>query len=380
MSGLTALAAAPAVYLLYLIYKLDKKEKEPIGFLIKLVVFGAITIIPACIIEMFGQELLLMFFEEEDILNTVLFYMVVVAGAEEFVKFLALFWATWNKPSFNCRFDGVVYAVFVSLGFALLENILYVVQYGAGTGILRALTAVPLHCAAGIYMGEFYGNAKKYANCDDAKNRRSNLLKAYFVPVLLHGVYDTLCSLDFDGMILIFFGFVIVMYAVTISNVRRYAKNDEFIGSNKDAVNGIYANASNQVINIYYCVNMAKSELVKTNVYLDMAHGRLVDSMADLSYIDNNVPKIQLVGTSARLFMMQNGALTQNYFTNSNDEVVFYMLDYTIGVIATSIASNAHNPQLIQRIKSDCFERIGGIYGYWHKCGRSIFNMNINQF
>ncbi len=381
MSGLTALAAAPAVYLLFLIYKLDKKEKEPFGFLVKLVAFGAVTIIPACVMEIFGEDILLMFFEEGDVLTTALYYTIVVAGSEELVKFLALFWATWNKPSFNCRFDGVVYAVFVSLGFALLENILYVVQYGAGTGILRALTAVPLHCAAGIYMGEFYGNAKKCANCDDAKNRRANLLKAYFVPVLLHGVYDTLCSLDYDGAVAVFLLFVVAMYVITIANVRKYAKNDEFIGNNKDATFSYVAsyNGNNPCINMYYCVNRVKNELAKTNVYLEKAHGNLVDSMLDLNHIDNNVPKIQLVGTNARLFMMENGTLTQNYFTNSCDDVIFYMLDYTLGVISTSIASNAHNQALLYQIKSESFARIGGCYDYWHKCGRNIFNMSAQN-
>ncbi len=382
MSVLTALAAAPAVYLLFLIYKLDKKDKEPFGLLVKLVAFGAITTIPACIIEMIGEGILFLFFEEESVLATVLYYTIVVAGTEELVKFLALFWSTWKIPSFNYRFDGVVYAVFVSLGFALLENILYVLQYGVITGILRALTAVPLHCAAGIYMGAFYGNAKKYDNSGDVKKSRANLIKAYFIPVLLHGIYDTLCSLDYVIAVVFFFLFVIAMYIVTIIYVRRYAANDEFIGNNKSSNISVapVANASNSCINMYYCINLAKRELAKTNIYLEMAHGNLINSMMDLNYVGNNVPKIQIVGANVRLFMMENGVLKQNYFTNSAEDVVFYMLDYTIGVIATGIAANANNQALLYQIKSDSFARIGGCYDYWHRCGRSIFNMNIQKF
>lgn len=384
MSGLTALAAAPAVYLLYLIYKLDKKEKEPIGFLIKLMGLGALTTIPACILELIGEGLIGTVFDLEEPIAVILFYMVVVAGSEELVKMFALYVGTWGKPSFNCRFDGVVYAVAVSLGFALLENVLYVLQYGAETGIIRALTAVPLHCAAGIYMGEFYGNAKKYANEKNSGAKTVEMTKAYFVPVLLHGVYDCLCSFEYDGWIVVFFIFVVVMYVVTIKNVIRYSRNDVFIGVNSDAMAGAPAYACFQQpnaafgigasqVNMAYAIGRAKSELFKTNIYNDNCHGVIIDSMLNLSPTGGSAPKIQMIVGGARLFVVQNGVVTFDYRTNSNDDVVFYILDYTIGVIASVIAPN--NPVLSAKIRNDAFARIGGVYDYWHKCGRYVMNM-----
>ncbi len=73
----------------------------------------------------------------------VLLYFVVVALSEEGFKYLLLKKRTWYSSEFNCQFDGVVYAVFVALGFALWENISYVLMYGLGTAAIRAVTAVP---------------------------------------------------------------------------------------------------------------------------------------------------------------------------------------------------------------------------------------------
>lgn len=383
MSGLTALAAAPAVYLMFLIYKLDKKEKEPIGFLLKLLMFGALTIIPAVILELLGTAILSMF-DINEYLTTIIYFIVVVAGAEELVKFAALYISSWNKPTFNCRFDGVVYAVAVSLGFALLENILYVAQNGVGVGIMRALTAVPLHCAAGIYMGQFYANAKKHSNLGERNKARAEILKSYFIPVALHGVYDCLCSIEYPGYIVVFLVFVVIMYVITIINVRKYAKNDAFIGMNIDAMpaGGVYSNYQGHLasygvpqgqINVAFVVGRVKAELYKTGIYFDRNHSYIIDSMFNLSAIENNVPKVQLIVGGARLFSMNNGVCTFEYRTNSIDDVVFYMLDYTVGVISSQMA--AHQFEDPARIRSQAFARIGGYYEYWHRCGRHIFNM-----
>ena len=75
---------------------------------------------------------------------------------------IALATQTWKNPNFNFKYDGIVYAVFVGMGFAIFENIKYVLEYGLLTGILRAMTAIPGHCAFAIIMGTFYGSAKYF--------------------------------------------------------------------------------------------------------------------------------------------------------------------------------------------------------------------------
>ena len=88
-------------------------------------------------------------------LYQIILYFVIVAIAEESSKYFFLKKRTWNNPEFNCQYDGVVYAVFVSLGFALWENINYVLSYGFSTAIVRAITAIPGHACFGVFMGVF---------------------------------------------------------------------------------------------------------------------------------------------------------------------------------------------------------------------------------
>ena len=91
---------------------------------------------------------------------------IVVALVEEFSKYIIVKYYAQNNREFNEPFDGIVYAVMVSMGFAALENVLYVYQYGSSTGITRAFTAVPAHATFGILMGYFMGKAKFSKNKD----------------------------------------------------------------------------------------------------------------------------------------------------------------------------------------------------------------------
>ena len=85
---------------------------------------------------------------------------IVAALTEEGMKFLAFYFFFWKNRNFNERFDGIVYAVYISLGFAGIENILYVFTGGYSVGVIRALTAVPAHALFGIVMGYYFGMAK----------------------------------------------------------------------------------------------------------------------------------------------------------------------------------------------------------------------------
>ena len=99
---------------------------------------------------------------------------------------LALYLLIWRNRHFDEYFDGIVYAAFVSLGFAGVENIMYVFGSGVGTGVMRALLSVPAHFLFAVVMGYFFALAKFY------KNRSWNMLMAFLVPMLLHGIFDGL--------------------------------------------------------------------------------------------------------------------------------------------------------------------------------------------
>ncbi len=222
-------ALLPAFFLLRYIYKHDTVEKEPPKLLWKLFFLGVLSAIPACIMELIGGNVLDMFVEPENPVYSIVTAFLVVAVVEEGFKFLFLKRATWNNPDFNYRFDGVVYAVFVSLGFAAIENILYVFSYGLSVALPRALLAVPAHMGFAVFMGAFYGSAQLCR----AKGKRAgmyvNLSLSYLLPVLLHGIYDACAKVNSTYSALVFYGFVIVMYFIVIRTIKRASAKDELI-------------------------------------------------------------------------------------------------------------------------------------------------------
>ena len=150
----------------------------------------------------------------------------VVALVEEGMKYLLLKRCTWRDPNFNYRFDGIVYAVFVSLGFAAYENILYVLRYGLSVALPRALFAVPGHMSFAVFMGVFYGRAKLCEDCGQPVRKRLNLWRGYLTAVILHGFYDSCAMLGNTAAMLTFLVFVIIMYIRVYRLLRRESATD----------------------------------------------------------------------------------------------------------------------------------------------------------
>ena len=121
---LLAAAVLPAAFLLYRVYKMDTIEKEPWSILRKLLLWGALSGIPAALVESLLTGVVQNLLQEGTLLYNFVFGFIVAALVEESFKFFFLYKFTFKNPAFNYRFDGVVYAVFVSMGFAILENIL----------------------------------------------------------------------------------------------------------------------------------------------------------------------------------------------------------------------------------------------------------------
>lgn len=182
--NLLALALIPVGICLLYIYSRDRYEKEPKRLIFLLFAFGCISVVPAGFLESLvkvqtrGAEAKIIF----------IYAMLGVAIIEEGVKLFFLWVGIWKNRFFNERFDGVVYAVSVSLGFAALENIMYVFQHGATTGILRALTAIPGHTLFAVYMGYFFGIARfKFGS-----RKLGLIILSLIVPTFVHGFYDFL--------------------------------------------------------------------------------------------------------------------------------------------------------------------------------------------
>lgn len=231
-----ALALVPAVVLLIYIYKKDKREKEPMRLLWKCFFLGIISTLPAILIEELGEMLLDSDLTEGSFSYAFIDSFVVVALAEELCKYVMLKKSTWKSSEFNCYFDGIVYAVFVSLGFAALENIFYVLDGGLSTAIMRMFTAVPLHAFTAVFMGYYYSRAKGEALKGNNRKASSNRKKALWVPLILHGFYDSLLSLDSDVVgdsvttvsIIVWIVFVIIMFIRSIKLVKKASAQDDY--------------------------------------------------------------------------------------------------------------------------------------------------------
>ena len=199
---LLALAILPVIVLGTYIYVKDRFQREPLPLLLLALFCGALSVLPVIFVESWLSSL-----NPYEGASGALYTAFVVAGCtEEGFKLLFLYWLIWRNKHFDEYFDGIVYATFISLGFAGVENVLYVIDGGVQTGIVRALLSVPAHFLFAVVMGYFFALAKFY------RNRGFNMFLAFFVPMLLHGIFDGLLmvadvSESLQGVCL--FGFII---------------------------------------------------------------------------------------------------------------------------------------------------------------------------
>ena len=181
---LFAIAILPVVVLMVFIYRQDKYQKEPIKSLVKAFIGGMIAI-PLDIMIVTGLDLAL---GETALSQTVFFSAFMEAGIpEELCKFIIFMIFIWRDENFDEYFDGIVYATFIGLGFACVENIEYVFSFGFSTGVVRALLSVPGHFLFGVIMGYFLSMAKFHP-----EQRGKYLWTGLLLAMLAHGLFDWL--------------------------------------------------------------------------------------------------------------------------------------------------------------------------------------------
>lgn len=206
---LLGIAVLPSLIIAYLIYRYDK-EKENHRHLWFAYLYGCISVIPILILEVSLGE-------GDAFFNA----FVSAAFSEELFKFLFLMFFIYRRVYFNEPYDGIIYATFISLGFATIENIAYVLQHGLFVGILRMFLSVPGHAIFGVFMGYFVGIAKF-----QKKNKALYLFLGFFTAFLTHGFYDYFLFLDqypllaFLSIGIIIFGVVLARKAILIHRRR----------------------------------------------------------------------------------------------------------------------------------------------------------------
>jgi RsiW-degrading membrane proteinase PrsW (M82 family) len=205
------LAIAPGIAIsLYIIFK-DQYNREPRKHLIISFLLGILAIFPALIIEsIFTIADEFTFFHTIQGIGIKAFFFVALV--EEFCKFIMLRFYAYRKPEFDEPFDGIVYAVMVGMGFATLENIFYVSQYGMVTGVFRMFLAIPAHATFAILMGYFMGKAKF-----SPKRERKLMWAGLFWSILFHGSYDFFLFLQENEMVVKTFSSLLLTTGAIVS-------------------------------------------------------------------------------------------------------------------------------------------------------------------
>ncbi len=222
------LALLPAIVLMVYIYRLDPIDKEPDGLLWTLIIQGVYAALVSSLLEGVGMNVLGLYTGLDpqsasfEIVSDFLFVGVIEEGS----KYWLMSRKTWNNLAFGCRFDGVVYAVFTSLGFAAAENLMYGFMYGPGVLFARAFMAIPAHMGFAVLFGLFYGQAKGMSVRGQKVGAGVLIAVGYVLSVLLHGLYDSAAMVGTNDSDAHFLLVVVVIYLVNFVLTRQAARND----------------------------------------------------------------------------------------------------------------------------------------------------------
>ncbi len=215
------LAILPTAILSYFVYKKDVFEKEPVSLLVTLFFSGVLATVPATVTEL----LLIKLFDNITNVNLHSFLVgfIGVALVEELYKALFVYKKGYNNKAFNYMYDGIVYAVFTSLGFATLENILYVLKYGQSAALLRALVSVPAHAFFGVSMGYYMGKAKLMKRIGNKVREKRYIIVSLIIPIIFHGFFDFLLLTENENALIIFFAFVAFLYIIAYKQIKKHS-------------------------------------------------------------------------------------------------------------------------------------------------------------
>jgi RsiW-degrading membrane proteinase PrsW (M82 family) len=218
---LFAVSIAPGIAIsLYFFFK-DEYNREPRKHVIISFFLGMLSALMAGVIEstalfITGDN------GSESILFTALKAFLIVGFTEEWCKYVMVRKYAFRKPEFDEPFDGIVYAVMVSMGFATLENIMYVMEHGLATGIMRMFLSVPAHASFAVLMGYYLGMAR-FKHIE----KKSYLLRGVLAATFFHGFFDFFLFLQENKVVaehvsgLLLFGGAIASYVVAVKLSRK---------------------------------------------------------------------------------------------------------------------------------------------------------------
>lgn len=191
------IAITPAIVIVLSLYLSDRHDREPFKILVLTYILGALSVIPIIIVE----EILLRFNIFTGILYAFYTSFIVAGLTEEFFKRLIVLKLPYKTKYFNEKLDGIIYSVFASMGFATIENIVYVVYRYANNphvGLYRGVFSVPAHAVFAITMG-YYLSLAKFDT--DENRKRINMRRSLYMPILLHGTFNFILMSKFHSLL-----------------------------------------------------------------------------------------------------------------------------------------------------------------------------------
>jgi protease PrsW len=240
MLSLLALAIAPGAAITLYIYSRDKYDREPLKPLLISFLLGMVATAPAIYIQTSLRPVLYLHYPDFTIWYYFLLSFIVVAGSEEGCKYLMLRGYAYRNKAFSEPFDGIIYSVMISMGFATLENIGYVLNYGFQTGILRMFLSVPSHAAFAVLVGYHVGLAKF-----DKPRGIQHIVKGLLLAIFFHGAFDFFLLLQNSSQVkrhvsnsLLISGALVMWYIAIRISIRSIRLHEELSRQHFHKTNG----------------------------------------------------------------------------------------------------------------------------------------------
>ncbi len=191
MDALTlVVAAAPSLLLLAYFYFRDHFEREPLPHLLASYLLGMYAMVAAQGLALAAEGWVSPRWLRGGDTAALVFDAFVLSGLiEELAKWIIVMAAIIHWREFDEPLDGLVYGVAVSLGFATLENVLYLSRFGLDIAWQRAVFAVPAHALFGGALGYHAGRAK-FARARGGAGPWRDRALSLVIPTAFHGIYD----------------------------------------------------------------------------------------------------------------------------------------------------------------------------------------------
>ena len=227
MSLLLLVSIIPVFLLAIFIYSKDS-VKEPTSLLLGLFVSGFLAAVLVVLIDVLFSVFIPDFFITDNVKDVSFFklfssVLLGLALVEEFCKWLMIRFLGYNHKDFDQFYDIIVYSTFVALGFAMIENIFYVVPGGLSLGLFRAIFSIPGHASFGVFMGLFLGLAKFYEKKDIVLSK-IYMFYAVLVPTLLHTIYNFCLLANKTVFFIVFIIFIIILYIAALTIINKASK------------------------------------------------------------------------------------------------------------------------------------------------------------